>query len=74
MEKGSGLIRRQDVTPAYSRNGIIYMTRKKVIMEDNTIYGENCHPLIIDHCHAVNIDNRDDWEKAERLILKHNES
>lgn len=68
LDEGKSIIRRQDVTPAYSRDGTVYVVRRDLIMNENTIYGENCYPLILSRKESINLDNWEDWEKAETLL------
>lgn len=62
------ITRRQDLPPAYQRDGSVYLTRTDVILEEKSLYGkkiawlENQSPL------HVNLDLPPDWEEAERLL------
>lgn len=60
--------RRQELPPAYHRDGSVYVTRRDVVMDRSSLYGERIagHPM--DPARSVNIDNAEDWTRAERLV------
>jgi CMP-N,N'-diacetyllegionaminic acid synthase len=62
--------RRQDLPPAFHREGSVYVTRRDVLMRHNSLYG--CHLIgyPIDPRRSINIDTPDDWERAEQLSAK----
>lgn len=66
LAEGARVTRRQDAPPAYTRNGQFYVTRRQTLLEQNSIYGNNCLPFITTH-RAVNLDTLEDWAEAERL-------
>jgi len=70
LEEGAKVTRRQDAKKAYTRSGCFYFTRKDVLMNDNSIYGEDCRPIVIDNELSVNLDTMDDWYEAERVAEK----
>ena len=39
-----------------------------LLMEKNTIYGEDCRPLIVES--SVNLDTLEDWDEAEKMLLE----
>ncbi|KKC24368.1 acylneuraminate cytidylyltransferase family protein [Sphingomonas sp. SRS2] len=58
--------RRQDIPPAYTRNGQFYVTRWATLVEGRSVYGNRC--LAYETVHrAVNLDSPEDWEEAVRL-------
>lgn len=65
--------RRQDLPPAYFRDGAVYLTRTQWL-EQGTFFGEKLGFVLSDTATFVNIDTLTDWEKAEQLIqqLKEN--
>lgn len=67
--KGKKVFRRQDVEPAYIRNGQFYISRISSLTEKNTIYGKNSSPFITLH-KAINLDTLDDWKAAKELMKK----
>lgn len=61
--------RRQELPEAFHREGSVYVSRRKVVMEENSLYGRRVvgYPLKAE-C-SVNIDNLSDWQRAEKLLL-----
>lgn len=63
--------RSQDLEPLYYENGLLYITKAKLILDD-IIISENAFPFKINHIFAdVDIDTKDDFEYAEYLYQKH---
>lgn len=62
--------RRQDLPKAYYRDGSIYITKTKVLLEQNSLYGDTIAYIEADADKYVNIDTMDDWLKAETLAKK----
>lgn len=60
--------RRQDVRPAYSRDGSIYAFWRDVFINKRSIYGDDCRPLLIPHAESCNLDTMDDWHEVEEKI------
>lgn len=60
--------RRQDLPPAYFRDGAVYLTKTKVLLEQNSLYGEKLAYILGDENRHVNLDTMKDWEKAESLV------
>lgn len=60
--------RRQDLPPAYHREGSVYVTRRNVLMEGNSLYGTRLGGYAVDPTWSVNIDGPEDWERAEALL------
>ena len=68
VEESEGM-RRQDYNPpAYMRNGAIYLTRREVLMEHNSIWGKFIRPYLMSPDKTVNIDDELDLKIAELLI------
>ncbi len=63
--------RRQDLPPAYFRDGSIYITRTNVLMEKHSLYGDTVGYIINDAAWHVNIDTPEDWKEAERKVEKY---
>lgn len=59
--------RRQELPPAFHRDGTVYVTRRDVLMAGNSIYGKRLGGYLIE-APSVNLDTLDDWEQAERLV------
>ncbi len=62
--------RRQELPPAYFRDGAIYLTRTEVILKEKSLYGKKLAYLHGDQDRYVNLDTMDDWFKAEELVKK----
>jgi len=61
--------RRQDCQPpAYLRNGAIYLTRRDVLMEKDSIWGEIIRPYVMPPERSVNIDSELDLKLAELIM------
>ncbi len=66
--------RRQDLQPpAYMRNGAIYLTRRDVLMDRNSIWGEVVRPLVMPGERSHSIDTEIDLKLAD-LLLRERES
>jgi CMP-N,N'-diacetyllegionaminic acid synthase len=68
LPEGAGVTRRQDVPPAYRRDGTIFLTRSQVLLEQRSFYGRRCIPMLLAAHEALNIDEPADWAAAERRI------
>jgi len=66
--------RRQDLPPAFHRDGSVYVTRSDVVMSQNSLYGARVIGYEMDPARSLNIDTSDDWERAETLIHNVGES
>lgn len=61
--------RRQDYDPpAYMRNGSIYLTRRDVVMERNSIWGEFIRPYVMPEDEYVSIDTELDIKLVEVMM------
>ena len=62
--------RSQDLEPLYFENGLLYITKASLIIED-TIISVNAFPLIVEHPFAnVDIDTQEDFDYALYLYDK----
>lgn len=62
--------RSQDLEPLYYENGLLYISKAKLILEDKII-SEEAFPFKVNHIFAgVDIDNQEDLEYAEYLYKK----
>jgi CMP-N-acetylneuraminic acid synthetase len=62
--------RSQDLEPLYYENGLLYISKAKLILE-NEIISQNAYPLEVKHPFAkVDIDTQEDFEYAEYLFHK----
>lgn len=63
--------RRQDYRPAaYMRNGAVYLTRRDVLMEQGSIWGNDIRPYVMPLEHSVSIDTELDLKMAEVLMAE----
>jgi CMP-N-acetylneuraminic acid synthetase len=62
------IARRQDLPPAFHREGSVYVTRRDVVVHRNSLYGDRLLGLPVEPERCVNIDSIDDWHRAERLV------
>jgi CMP-N,N'-diacetyllegionaminic acid synthase len=61
--------RRQDYRPAaYMRNGAIYLTKRDVLMKNNSIWGHVIWPYIMPPERSISIDDEVDFKFAEFLM------
>lgn len=68
LSDGLRVTRRQDVRPAYYRDGTVYAFRRDTIDRFDNIYGERCLPLVIDARESLSIDSPEDWAEAKRRL------
>jgi CMP-N-acetylneuraminic acid synthetase len=68
LEEPEGLRRQDAGPPAYMRNGAIYLTRRNVLMERNSIYGARIRPCMMPAERSVDIDTDLDFRLAELLL------
>lgn len=62
--------RRQDLPPAFHREGSVYVTRRSVLMDGNSLFGTRLQGLVVDPGDAVNIDLPEDLQAAERMLAE----
>jgi CMP-N,N'-diacetyllegionaminic acid synthase len=60
--------RRQDLPKLYLREGSIYLTRRSVLMDLNSLKGQDCRAWIIPRERACNIDDPFDLFLAEQMM------
>lgn len=60
------ITRRQDLPPAYYRDGSIYLTKTDVLYK-GSLYGNSISYIVSSGPHA-NIDTPEDWDKAEKIL------
>ena len=66
--------RSQDLEPLFFENGLLYITKASLILED-IIISENAFPFEVNHIFAnVDIDTPEDLEYAEHLFQKNHNS
>lgn len=60
--------RRQELPPAFHRDGSVYVTRRDVLMIENSLYGARVIGYPVELSQSINIDTLDDWRRAEELL------
>jgi len=61
---------RQILPKVYIRNGSIYASTRKVVMEDATLVGNDCRGIVMTSERSINIDSPNDFQLAEEAISK----
>ncbi|QYA24011.1 acylneuraminate cytidylyltransferase family protein [Gramella sp. MT6] len=64
--------RRQELPKAYHRDGTIYITATRQIMEENSLLGDNIGFINTMADDYVNIDTISDWERAVEILKTRN--
>lgn len=62
--------RRQELPPAYYRDGSIYITRSEVILNSNSLYGQKIIAYESTGTADINIDSPEDWASAEAYMTQ----
>lgn len=62
--------RRQELPPAYFRDGAIYMTNREILEKKQSFFGNSLGYIKSEWENYVNIDTMVDWEKAEDMARK----
>jgi len=62
-------VRRQDLSPAYVRNGGIYASRRATI-EAGSLYGADCRAFVMPEERSIEIDTELDFAFAEFLMAR----
>ncbi len=70
MEEKEGTRRQDYDPPAYMRNGAIYLTRREVLMERGSLWGNVIRPYIMPPERSVNVDSDLDFRMAELLLAE----
>jgi CMP-N,N'-diacetyllegionaminic acid synthase len=68
LPEGARTTRRQDARPAYSRDGSVYAVRRDVLVTQQSLYGRDCRPLVLPRSESANLDDPEDWARAEALL------
>lgn len=69
--RGAQIIARQQLTPVYHRNGIVYAVTRYCLLSTRTLLPENSAPLVIDDP-VVNIDTEEDLSSAAAWFARNN--
>lgn len=73
IEEKEGTRRQDYQPPAYMRNGAIYLTRRDVLMKQNSIWGEVIRPYVVPHERSVSVDTELDLKVVEILMKERGE-
>ena len=68
LEEKEGTRRQDYDPPAYIRNGAIYLTRRDVLMENNSIWGEVIRPYVMPEERSYDIDSERDFRLVELVM------
>lgn len=62
------IARRQDLPPAFHRDGSVYVTRSEVVVEQGSLFGARVVGSVVARTAHVNIDGPADWAAAEAIL------
>ena len=63
-------LRSQDLPPAYTLNGAIYVSSPARLRGSESFFAEDMHALVMtDRAELLDIDTQEDWAQAEQLLL-----
>ena len=65
---------RQDLPTYYRLNGALYIANVQYILGTDNIYSESCYALIMHRNHSIDIDTEMDFEIAEMLVQRREET
>lgn len=65
---GEPVTRRQDLPPAFHRDGSLYVTRRDTVIKSNSLYGNFIQGYEIAPEFSANIDTEEDWLAVEKRI------
>lgn len=68
IEEIEGTQRQDYDPPAFMRNGAVYLTKRDVLMDQNSIWGENIRPYIMPPERSIGVDNVLDMKLVELMI------
>ncbi len=60
--------RRQALPAAYCRDGSVYVARTAIVLERGTLYGDRVAGFVSEEEDVVNLDEMEDWRRAETLV------
>jgi CMP-N-acetylneuraminic acid synthetase len=60
--------RRQMLPAAFHRDGSVYVTRRDILMQRNTLYGDKVAGYPVSSSQSVNLDTLADWDRAESMV------
>jgi CMP-N,N'-diacetyllegionaminic acid synthase len=62
------IARRQNLPPAFHRDGSVYVTRTETIFRRASLYGRKTLGYKINPAYSANIDTENDWEQTEKRL------
>lgn len=62
--------RRQELPAAFHREGSVYVTRRRVLVEEGSLYGKRLAGFEVCADETVNLDTEEDWKRAEGLLKR----
>jgi CMP-N,N'-diacetyllegionaminic acid synthase len=62
------IARRQELPLAFRREGSVYVTRRDVLVEQNSMFGDQVVGYPIDEDATIDINTLDDWRRAEQHL------
>lgn len=62
------IARRQELPPSFHRDGSVYLVRRDVLINENTLYGNTVVGYLMPLERTMNIDTVDDWRTAEQRV------
>lgn len=68
MDNTEPIARRQDLPPAFHRDGSVYVTRANIVIEQNSLYGADVRGYEMNPIDSANIDTEDDWLDVENRL------
>jgi len=68
IEEKEGTRRQDYQPPAYMRNGAIYLTRRDILMDKNSIWGEFIRPYVMPPERSISIDSELDLKLVELIL------
>jgi CMP-N,N'-diacetyllegionaminic acid synthase len=70
---GPIITRRQDKPRVYARNGPAVLAVRVGVLEQGSLYGNDCRPLVMSASESVDIDGPDDLALAELILTQEGE-
>jgi len=63
-------LRRQALPPVYILNGAIWATRRDVLMEEDSMYGDDCRGIVMDEVESIDIDTPLDLATCDAILRR----
>ena len=68
LPDGARVTRRQDARLACVRDGTVYTFWRRTLVDQHSIYGRDCRPMVVPAAESLTIDTPADWADAERRL------